>query len=406
MELTVSLPQFHPAQTEIWKNRKRYNTLACGRRFGKTFFVTRLLCETAIDGMPAGYFAPSYKLLREVFEECRKRLAPIISSANLSDKVIRLITGGHIDFWTLEDPDAGRSRKYKRVIIDEAGLVRNLGEVYNAAIRATLTDLVGDLWLCGTPKGKGFFYTAYTNGQDPEKVNWASWQKPTRLNPFLPASEIEEARQEMPDRLFRQEYEAEFLDDAGGVFMGVDNVLTSDGQGVAYSIGLDLAKVNDFTVITALTSHGKQLAINRFNRMPWENLLARIVAFIERFPGASVWVDATGGVNTVPDQLRAMLPGRVIESYIFTNQSKNDLISNLQLKIEQQTISLLDDPVQTSELKAYEYTFNARTRNVSMNAPEGMHDDTVCALALAAWPIKIGKPGYSFDPTDWAIAMR
>lgn len=327
-------------------------------------------------------------------------------SANLTDKVIRLVTGGHIDFWTLEDPEAGRSRKYKRAIIDEAGLVRNLGEIYNAAIRATLTDLIGDLWLCGTPKGKGWFYSAFCKGQDAEQPNWASWQMPTRLNPFMLASEIAEAQSEMPDRLFRQEFEAEFLDDAGGVFMGVDKVITSDGQGHAASIGLDIAKIHDYTVLTAVTGHGKQIAIDRFNRMPWENQLHRMVAFIERFPNAEVTVDATGGVNTVPDQLRQMLPGRRIESFIFTNTSKNDLISNLQLKIEQETVSLLDYPVQTGELKAYEYVFNARTRNVSMNAPEGLHDDTVCALALAVWPLKVRGHSYSFDPVDWAIAMR
>lgn len=364
------------------------------------------MCEVSIHGHPAGYFAPTYKLLREVFEECRVRLKPIIKSANLGEKRIELITGGVIEFWTLDDPDAGRSRKYKIVVIDEAGLVKNLGEIYNSAIRATLTDLRGDLWLAGTPKGKGFFHSAFAKGQDPEFPNWVSWQMPTTLNPYIPASEIEEARQEMPMRLFQQEFEAAFLDDAGGVFMGVDEVLMSDGTGTAAYVGIDVAQTEDFNVLTAVTAHGKQLEYDRFNRMPWESQLARMVAFVNRHPGARVVIDATGGVNTIPDQLRAMLPGRIIESFIFTNKSKTDLINNLALKIEQQTISLLNDPVQTSELKAYEYTFNARTRNVSMNAPEGMHDDMVIALALAAWHLRVAPAGYNFDPTDWAIAMR
>jgi hypothetical protein len=393
---------------EVWQNRKRYNVLCCGRRWGKTFFVTRLICETAIDGYPVGYFAPTYKLLREVFEECRRRLGPIITVANLSDKVIRLATGGHIDFWTMEDPDAGRSRKYKRVVMDEAGMVKELGKLYNSAIRPTLTDLLGDLWLCGTPKGKGWFFSAFSKGQDPEQANWASWQKPTVTNPYISPAEIEEARNDpmMVARLFQQEYEAVFLDDAGGVFLGVDKVCTSDGIGVPFSIGIDLAQTEDFTVLTAMTAQGKQLSIERFNRLPWGVQLDRIVAYINRYPGAEVWIDATGGVNTIPDQVRALCPNRNIQSFIFTNSSKGDLINSLAMKIERENISILPDPVQVSELKSYEYTFNARTRNVSMNAPEGMHDDTVIALALAAWPIRTMPQGYSFDPTEWRLAMQ
>jgi len=374
------------------------------RRWGKSFFITRLLCETAINGYPAGYFAPTYKLLREVFEECRRRLLPIIASANLSDKVIRLVTGGHIDFWTLEDPDAGRSRKYKLVAIDEAGMARNLGDVYNNAIRATLTDYQGSLWLAGTPKGKGFFYTAWAKGQDPDATKWASWQMPTITNTTVPgmALEMEEARREMPERAFRQEHLAEFLEDAGGVFLGVDEIIQPvRSTASAASIGIDIAKVEDFTVLCALSANGDQVDMERFNRMDWDRQQAKMVAFIQRHPGASVYMDSTGVGSPIYEAVRKALPNRQIHAYHLTAQSKSDLITNLAMQVEQKKISIFDDPILVSEMKAYEYTFNPRTRNVSMNAPEGMHDDTVIALGLAAWPLRTGNFGAAFDTDDF-----
>jgi len=391
-KVQINLPRHHPSQAIVKAGAARYNVLACGRRWGKTYFKTRLLCETAISGVPAGYFAPTYKLLREVFEECRTRLSPIITSASLGDKVIRLMTGGHIDFWTLEDPDAGRSRKYKRACIDEAGMVRNLDDVYNKAIRPTLTDYQGDLWISGTPKGKGAFHSMFVKGQDPSLSQWASWQMPTSTNTTIPglAQELADARAELPDRVYRQEYEAEFLEDAGGVFIGVADLLTSDGVAGPRpgAIGIDLAMTQDFTVLSALDGDGKQAGLDRFNKIPWSQQIERIVRFVSTFPDYQVWVDASGGVNTIPEELTKALPNHDVHPFLFTSQSKGDLINHLATSIEGKRLSLLNDPVQTGELQAYEYTFNPRTRRVTMNAPQGMHDDMVVALALANWGLR------------------
>jgi hypothetical protein len=40
-----------------------------------------------------------------------------------------------------------------------------------------------------------------------------------------------------------------------------------------------------------------------------------------------------------------------------------------------------------------------------MNAPEGMHDDTVIGLALAAWEFRPMTPGFSMDLDDWRKVM-
>lgn len=392
--VTISLPKYHDAQREIVESRKRFNVVACGRRFGKTKMLTRQQCETALRGERYGYFAPSYKILLEVYDEVSKKLAPV-AKCNKSEKRISTINGGLIEFWSLDDEDAGRSRKYHRVGIDEAGLVKDLEKRWNEAIRPTLTDYRGSADFVGTPKGAGFFRTGFALGQDPLNHEWASWQMPTVRNTTIEdlELEIEAARLGMPDRAFRQEYLAEFLEDAGGVFRGVDEVVVKGkqyGKPVGQlHIGLDLAKVEDFTVICVVDDQGQQCYFERFNQISWEVQFARILELHKRMPKALWWVDSTGVGSPVYDRMIANAIPTM--PYGITNASKNDLIDNLSMRIEAKSVELLDVPVQTNELKIYQYELT-KSRNVTMNAPAGMHDDCVIALALGVWGSTKVKP--------------
>lgn len=380
----------HPGQAKVNREAKRFNALACGRRWGKSKYLTRRMCLRALKGQMYGYFAASYKILTEVFNEAAKRLSPI-AKVNRTERRIELPNGGLIEFWTLDDPDAGRSRKYHEVGIDEAGLVKDLAARWNEAIRPTLTDFRGEAWFAGTPKGRNFFATAYDLGQDPLNDDWASWQMPTCTNTKLVGveEEVEAARRQMPERSFLQEYEAVFLEDAGGVFRGVRDVvsrLLNGNRETAY-LGVDLARVEDFTVISGFNHQGHQTYFERFNQISWERQIERIKSALAANPKAKLLLDSTGVGDPIFERLRKEVPSARIEGYGLTNSSKEALIDNLAMLIEQGRVRLQDIPEQTAELLAYQYELTA-ARNVRMNAPEGMHDDTVIALALAAWPLK------------------
>src|SRR5689334_10931459 len=97
--LTLSLPRPHPAQREILAGTRRFNTIACGRRFGKTTFGIHRLVGPLLDGYPVAWFAPNYKYLWEVWRDVIKLLRPVIlGKPNKSEKRIELITGGSIEF--------------------------------------------------------------------------------------------------------------------------------------------------------------------------------------------------------------------------------------------------------------------------------------------------------------------
>jgi len=294
-----------------------------------------------------------------------------------------------IEFWTLEDPDSGRSRKYQRVAIDEAAKCRHLEKAWNESIRPTLTDLKGDADFYSTPKGRDFFWRCYCKGQDPAETEWASFHHPTTDNPHIDPAEVEAARLGLPERVFRQEMLAEFLEESGGVFRNVAAAVDRgrDGSrrvpdpGQQYSAGIDLARVEDFTVITILDGAGRQQYFERFNQISWERQIAAITAAVRPYR-AVCYIDSTGVGDPIFERLRNA--GLDVYPYQFTNASKERLIDYLAMQLEQGRLRLMDVPEQENELATYAYELTA-ARNVRMNAPEGMHDDCVIALALAAW---------------------
>ena len=131
---------------EVLNNLNRFNVLCCGRRWGKTTIAEELLLSPdnpnngALNGFPVTYFAPTYKMMGDFYREMKVVCYPITKSVNEQEKRINIVGGGYIDFWSLDNPDAVRGRKYKRAVIDEAAVVRESKYAWNEVMRPLLTD--------------------------------------------------------------------------------------------------------------------------------------------------------------------------------------------------------------------------------------------------------------------------
>lgn len=200
----------HKAQQYILDNSKRFNHLRCGRRFGKTTLIEEL-ASIALDGKRVGIWFPTYKDLSEVWKDVKRTF--MVVNRRMSEQLhqIELVTGGLIDFWSLDDPDSGQGRKYHRAIIDEAAKASKLYQAWENTIRPTLTDYEGDAFILSRPKGKnnGFYLIEEKHRQF---ENWAFFHFTTYDNPLIKTSEIEEAKTQLDDINFRQEYLAEYVD--------------------------------------------------------------------------------------------------------------------------------------------------------------------------------------------------
>jgi hypothetical protein len=427
VEHLVSLPQRHPGQQRVVDESERFNVLECGRRFGKTSLGKDLGSECALDGHPVGWFAPTNKYLADAWRSLKRTLRNVITHKDETEHRLELITGGVIECWTMVDPDAGRSRKYKRVIIDEAGKARTLRQSWEEAIRATLTDYKGDAWFLGTPKGGGYFHSLYVRGQG-ARPRWKSWRFGTIDNPFIDPKEIEDARQDLPEEVFNQEYMGIPAADAGNPF-GMAAIAQCFGQPMELLSqrtpmywGVDLAKWVDYTVLIALDAAGIMCRFYRFQK-PWRETITEIRRVVgagyglmdstgvgdpileflqdgdiepQRMPAPTVPLGTSAAARTQAffaqqqaeklERERAL--GEIVTScpnlqgLVYTQASKQHLMERLAVALQHREVALYGE-VLKQELEAFEYQYSPKTRKVRYSAPDDMHDDCVNALALA-----------------------
>lgn len=383
----------HLGQQRILTNARRFNVVACGRRFGKsTLGLTVAACGAPgspgglLQGYPVGWFAPSYKLLDEAWRTARRFLRSYIARVDGQQKRLELTTGAAFDFWTLDDPDAGRSRKYAIALVDEAAMSRNLQEAWEQSIRPTLTDYRGGAWFLSTPKGRNFFHQLYRNGLDGGL--WQAHHAPTSSNPYIDAAEIEEARRNLPERVFAQEYLAQFLEDGAGVFRGIDKAPAAVWQdravpGTTYTIGVDWGRHEDFTVFTVVDHLLRLVHVDRFTGIGYELQTSRLIALWQRFGKCPVLAEANSMGGPLIERLqRQQIPVRAFHT---TNASKTAAIEALALAIENGQLALPNDEraeFLRAELLAFE-SERLPSGQLRYQAPAGQHDDGVMSLAIA-----------------------
>lgn len=373
------LPAYHEAQGLIAQDAARFKVIMSGRRFGKSLLCFSEIAEPAIDGYPTALFSPNYKYASDGWRWFKEHLGPIIASKNEQDMRLELIGGGSIDVWSLEKEDAGRGRKYKRVGIDEAGLVRKLYHIWTSAIRPTLTDFRGDAIIEGTPKGGGDFANMFEKGQKGDD-GWKSWRFTTVDNPYMDGSEVASARAELPEAVFKQEYEG-IPDDAGGNPFGMAAIAACIGPRSTKPtacFGIDLAKSVDWTVVIGFDAEGRWTEFHRFQKSWGETVdtLREIIGTTKAL------VDSTGVGDPITEELQRTLPR--VEGFKFNSTSKQDLMRRLQSAIQRGTITIPDGEV-AAELRTFGYEY--RANGVRYEAPSGYHDDCVCSLALANWAL-------------------
>lgn len=332
-----------------------------------------IITEPALNGDPTGYFTPTYKLLKETYSECVRILEPIVKRKS-EQEFIELITGGVIDFWSLDNQNAGRSRKYKKVVVDEAAFVKDLWKAWTESIRPTLTDLKGDAWFFSTPKGKNDFYKLFMRGKQ-EEPNWKSWQMSTYTNPFIDPNEIDDAKRDLPEIAFSQEYMAEFNDNVANPFgLPYINQCTyplSINPPICF--GIDLAKSHDWTVIIGLDKNGAVCYFERFQK-DWKQTLQAI----KDLPPLPVKIDSTGVGDPIVEDFQRIRGN--IQGFKFNQTTKQQIMEGLAAAIQQRKITFPEGHIK-DELENFEFQYT-RT-GVKYSAPDALHDDCVCALALA-----------------------
>ena len=382
--LTVSLSKLHSAQQDIVNSPARFKVVCCGRRFGKTELAIDGVANDTLSGKSVAFIGTTYDNVSPMWKRTKNILKPVISYKNENARLIELITGGFVEFWSWEALPSALGRKYHKMIFDEAARMPMLYHVFTETAMAMLTDYAGSALFTSTPRGHNDFWRLYNMGLDPQHPLWESFNYQTSSNPYISLSEIELAKQTLPQKTFEQEYLAAFVEDAGGVFRGVKDVATlapTPPAGGDYVMGVDWAKAHDFTVLSIIdTTTMQQVHVERFNQVSWNIQRNRLHDLVRRYGVRFVLAESNSIGEPNIEQLQR--EGVPVEGFQTTALSKTPLIDDLALAIERQQIMLLNDSVQTSELQAYQME-RLPSGKFRYNAPDGGHDDTVIALALA-----------------------
>lgn len=389
MTIALALPKLRNDQAAIISHPAKVKVLPMGRRWGKTVLGGVVEMNVLRQHGRAAWIVPTYKngrsLWRWVSDVCKPLEQAGHMSISKSERVITTHAGGFFAMYSAENIDSIRSEAFNLVVGDEAAKID--GDGWNDAVRPTLADADGDEILISTPKGKNWFYYEYLKGQA-QNDGYMSWTAPTKANPIETIRRAYElAKTRVPERTFRQEWEAQFVED-GVLFRNVvlrelAKKIDKGIDGRQYIIGADWGRTNDATVFSVLDMQAKtQVYMDRMTDTDYYSQRIRLKALHEKFNKSLCLVETNSIGQPQLEELQRM--GVSVRGFQTTNATKGEIISALQLAFEQETITILDDKVQEAELLAYQSQTSA-SGLVRYNAPEGMHDDTVMALALAWW---------------------
>ncbi len=389
----------HPGQQLFHDRAERFRIIAAGARWGKDTaclmelirLVTSAAAETSrpktlIPRVHAWVVGPSFPLLGEPWRVLKRVIPPsLIVGTNESRMSLELAGDIVVEFKSAERPESLVGSGLDVLCLLEAALIPE--EAWTVSLRPRLANpgRWGLLIASGTPKGRNWFNRLYAVGQDPEQRDVWSLRAATWDNPLIDPAEIESMRDSMPTRAFSQEVAGEFVSDDGAVFRGVRSCIVSPQAAIGrVTVGCDWGTRRDRTALAAVDEAGHTVGFDSFRRIPWSQILDRVVKFVEDHRAQLVIPEINSLGDPLVEDLQSRLSGRAvtIQPFLTTQTSKREAIDRLALAIEQRRISFPDIPQLVNELELYEYS-TSPAGNVRFNAPSGQFDDAVMALAFA-----------------------
>jgi hypothetical protein len=377
----------HPNQRHIHdsinKGSEKYYALNIGRQFGKTLLGINQLLYWAINdrGCQIAWVTPVYKQGKKVFAELERATKNSgLFEFNKSDLRVTGF-GSSIEFFSGERPDNIRGNTFHYMVVDEMAFTRP--ELWNEVLSATVMVKGRKVIFISTPKGKNHFHTLCMQpNYDPryKYIHFTSYE-----NPMIAPEELEERKRSLPDHIFRQEYLAEFIDNASGLFKNVRQSAGTWTKGGKCYAGLDIGRADDYTVLTILNEKGEMIYVNRWRHDEWNKIIDKVADVIRAYQAVTLIE-----VNNQGDIFFEMLSSRLrnlVNPFTTTSKTKPVIIEDLALAFEQADVKVADEQWLIDELENFTYIYNPNTRSVQYSAPQGLHDDGVISLALA-WHCK------------------
>ena len=207
-------------QYEVYTDKHRFRIICAGRRSGKSVLSRVITLDWALKSIGNYWIvSPNYKQSKMIHWKELQREIPLewITKKNEVELSITLKNGSVIELKGAENPDTLRGTKLRGLIIDEIASIRNWEWIWSEVLRPTLTDYEAPAIFISTPKGYNHFHELYEQGQKGD-IQYKSWRFDSYENPYIKKEEIDNAKKELTEDTFAQEYLADFRKYTGLVY--------------------------------------------------------------------------------------------------------------------------------------------------------------------------------------------
>lgn len=360
------------------------------RQVGKNFLGTAVLLNYCSMGKINAILEPSLNQCRRVFKQITKALSRsgLLASCNASTLTIEFKNGAEILFKSAAQGENLRGDTITGIlIIDEAAFIPD--EIIET-ILPTIDANNANLMIISTPLfTSGYFYEEYITASNNKLVlNWNNYD----TSEFLSATRLEEYRQKLSPNKFKSEYLGQFITENGLLFNNLQNCIGEPKSESKIYIGIDFAtgSGSDYTAICGINQDGEQVFIKRVKDMPPTQQVDWLANIINSYKTVKILAEQNSIGKVYIDMLKKKIKVP-ITNWTTSNSSKKDLVTNLQLALENKQITILSDEKMLDELRKYQADVNLKTNVVTYNASVG-NDDQVIALMLA-WKAYKGTLG-------------
>ena len=404
---------YKPQPWQVQKLHRRMEntvTLTTARQVGKTYAAAALIDEL-LSQPPDEFGAPHIAVLGPTYQKARLSVEKYLefvlpafgrefAQTNLSEHRLWIpSTGARLNWLSADDPKSVVGFTFSDAITDES---QDIPDLVMGKFSPTLGIRSGRLWNFGTPDitpDQTWFKSNYIRGQDPEFDDNFSATVEAYESEFWTPERILNERMTLSDREFKMLMLGQWTDEEGQVFTGYTKALLPGEQDpmpapepfVRYVIGLDLAIVDDFTVVMVGEQNtGIARAMYRWSNTDPFEAYERIEEIANRWNQATIFGDESGIGKPMLAELRKRLGPARVHGITITHVNKMELIGALNADMEHRRIMFPAWHALVRELKAYLYHATPSGR-LTAEAAAGYHDDAVMALVMLNQGFRRGR---------------
>lgn len=400
----------HPGQLKIWKDPARFKVVSAGRRFGKTkylqeklaFYTNTYAWKTAKPSV-SFYMAPTRGQAKEIMWEGLKdtfRFYKWKFDKNESELIlIRSINKAKIKILSGESYERARGGEYDYGSIDEVADVPS--DAWTKVIRPSLSDRKGDCDFFGTPKGKNWFFDLYSEAKT--RKDWKNFSFKTVDSPFFQTpeglQELEDAKRDLDEKTYRQEYEASFESYGGTILSSFKREVNCSTHTVNPNmpiyIGQDFNVGFMASVFFQHTNDGFVACDELILKDSNTEMVCREIS--RRYPHTRIVFrpDATGSARkpsaTRTDHQIIRDFGFEVESPI-RNPYKVDRWAAVNRALEQGKVKINPKTCKQTIREVESLSYKDGTCEASVNLTTGHLHDAFCYPIFREFPILVRKP--------------